>query len=89
MGRALRAARNRGIGRLYMICLPENGRMRKVAKKYDARLAWRPGEIEGNLYPAHPDYFSLLHELLDDTSGFMAFMLDLGLRGDQSEQKSA
>ena len=89
MGRALRAARNRGIGRLYMICLPENERMRKVAKKYDARLAWRPGEIEGNLFPSQPDYFSILHEFLDDTSGFMTFMFELGHAGEQAEKKPA
>ena len=91
MGRALRAARNRGIGRLYMICLPENGRMRKVAKKYDALLAWKPGEIEGNLYPPFPDYFSVLHEFLDDTSGLVTFMLDLGHNNDDDEplKKSA
>ena len=91
MGRALTAARNRSIGRLYMICLPENGRMRKVAKKYDALLAWKPGEVEGNLYPPYPDYFSVLHEFLDDTSGFVTFMLDLGHSNDDDEplRKSA
>lgn len=89
MGRALRAARNRNIGRLFMICLPENSRMRKVAKKYDARLAWHPGEIEGKLFPSHPDYFSILHEFLDDTSGFLTFMLDLRHGSEEPARKSA
>lgn len=77
MARALRAARNRNIGRLYMICLPENGRMQHVARKYDARLTFQPGQIDGRLHPAHPDYLSIFHEFLDDTSGFLTFMLEL------------
>ena len=77
MGRILRAARNRGIGKLYMICLPENGRMQRVAKKYDAQLKYMQGQIDARVHPAHPDCFSLMHEFLDDTSGFMTYMLDL------------
>ena len=77
MSRALRAARNRSISRLYMICLPENGRMRRVAMKYDALLTFHPGQVDADLHPSHPDYLSVLQEFLDDTSGFMTYMLDL------------
>lgn len=87
MGRALRAARNRNITRLYMICLPENGRMRRIARKYDALMTWSTGQIEGSFHPNQPDYFSVLHEFLDDTSGFLTFMLDLGgMHGARTQQ---
>ena len=77
MARALSAARNRNIGKLYMICLPENGRMQRVAKKYEARLTFQPGQIDGRLDPAHPDVFSVFKEMMDDTTGFLTFMLDV------------
>ena len=89
MGRALQAAKNRGIGRLYMICLPENIRMRTIAQKYDARMSWRPGQIEGRLHAPYADYLSLFQEALDDAGGFVTFMLDLGHARARPEPRSA
>jgi RimJ/RimL family protein N-acetyltransferase len=36
LGRIVRAARNRGVSRLYMNCLAENRKMQRLAKKYEA-----------------------------------------------------
>ena len=41
MGRIVRAARNRGIRRLYMSCLAENSKMQTIARKYEAELQVR------------------------------------------------
>src|SRR5690349_7190194 len=38
MGRVVRAARNRGIRRLYMSCLAENSKMQTIARKHEAEL---------------------------------------------------
>src|SRR5690606_1290725 len=35
MGRVIRAARNRGVARLYMSCLAENTKMQAIARKHD------------------------------------------------------
>lgn len=77
MSRVLLAARNRGIAKLYMICLRENHRMRRIALKYQADLAFQPGDIVGHLDPPEPNQLSMLNEWLDDASGFMTYMLDL------------
>lgn len=89
MGRALQAAKNRGIGRLYMICLPENIRMRTIAQKFNARLSLRSGQIEGQLNAPYADCFSLFQEALDDAGGFVTFMLDLGHSRPAAEPRSA
>ena len=76
MDRTLTSARNRNIGVLYMICLSENGRMQRIARKFDARLQFENGEVTGNLDPATPDCFSLLREGLDDGAGFVTAIIE-------------
>lgn len=77
MGRVIRAARNRGVKRLYMSCLAENGRMQAIARKYDALLRFEHGDIIGEIVPQGPDYFSVIAEDLDDRMGLMLAVLDL------------
>lgn len=77
MGRIIRSARNRGVHRLFMSCLPENGRMQAIARKWGAQLAFEPGEVLGEIFPIGPDYFSLLAEEVDDRVGYMLAVLDL------------
>lgn len=77
MGRIIRSARNRGVQRLYMSCLPENGRMQAIARKYEAVLSFEPGEIVGEIVPIGPSYFSVLAEELEDRVGYMLAVLDL------------
>lgn len=80
MGRVIRSARNRGVQRLYMSCLPENGRMQAIARKYEADLTFEPGEVVGEIVPAGPDYFSLLAEAVEDRVGYVLAVLDLRAR---------
>jgi GNAT superfamily N-acetyltransferase len=77
MGRVIRAARNRGIHRLYMSCLAENSKMQAIARKYDADLRFEYGEVIGEILPDSPNYFSILAEAVEDRVGFMMAVLDL------------
>ena len=54
MGRVVRAARNRGIRRLYMSCLAENSKMQAIARKHEADLRFEYGEVIGEIVPQGP-----------------------------------
>ncbi|MGE3628216.1 MAG: GNAT family N-acetyltransferase, partial [Hyphomicrobiales bacterium] len=80
MGRIIRAARNRGITRLYMNCLAENRRMQRIARKYEAVLTFEQGEVIGQLKPVTPNCFSIWREAVEDEMGFVMAVLDLQKR---------
>jgi GNAT superfamily N-acetyltransferase len=80
MGRVVRAARNRGIRRLYMSCLAENSRMQVIARKHEAVLRFEYGEVVGEIVPDTPNYFSILAEAAEDRVGFMIAVLELQTR---------
>jgi GNAT superfamily N-acetyltransferase len=80
MGRVVRAARNRGVRRLYMSCLAENSRMQTIARKHDADLRFEYGEVIGEIMPETPNFFSILAEAAEDRVGFMIAVLDLHSR---------
>ena len=77
MGRVIRAARNRGVQQLCISCLAENGKMRAIARHFDAELRFEYGEIVGEIVPRGPNYFSLLAEAVEDRCGYMMGVLDL------------
>lgn len=77
MGRVIRAARNRGIKRLYMSCLAENAKMQAIARKHEAVLRFEYGDVIGEIVPDYPDYFSVLAEEVEDRMGLMMAVLDL------------
>ena len=76
LGRIIRAARNRGVTRLYMNCLAENFRMQRICRKFDADLHFDHGEVVGRVLPSLPTYLSLWQEAVDDSSGFVLAVLD-------------
>ncbi|HEX2840584.1 GNAT family N-acetyltransferase [Hyphomicrobium sp.] len=80
MGRVIRAARNRGVHRLYMSCLASNAKMQAIARKHDADLRFELGEVVGEIVPQEPNYFSILAEAVDDRVGFMMAVLELQRR---------
>jgi RimJ/RimL family protein N-acetyltransferase len=80
MGRVVRAARNRGIRRLYMSCLAENSKMQAIARKHEAELRFEYGEVLGEILPDTPNYFSILAEAAEDRVGFMIAVLELQSR---------
>ncbi len=77
MGRIIRSARNRAVGRLYMSCLAENRRMQTIARKHGADLAFEAGEVVGEIIPSGSNYFSMLAEAVDDRVGYMLAVFDL------------
>jgi len=80
LGRVIRAARNRGLRRLYMNCMIENKKMQRVAKKYDAVLQFERGDVIGELAPMAPNYFSIWHEIVENERGFVMAVLDFQRR---------
>jgi RimJ/RimL family protein N-acetyltransferase len=79
LGRLVRAARNRGVSRLYMNCLAENRKMQRIAKKFEAELHFDHGEVVGRVLPAMPTYLSLWQEAVEDTNNFVMAVLDFPL----------
>lgn len=77
LGRIIRAARNRGISRLYMNCLAENQKMQRIARTFRAELHFDHGEVVGRVLPSVPTYLSLWEEAVEDSSGFVMAVLDL------------
>jgi len=80
MGRVIRAARNRGVQRLYMSCLAENSKMQAIARKHEADLRFEYGEVVGEIVPVEPNYFSILQEAVEDRVSYMMTVLDLQQR---------
>jgi len=78
MDRTLLAARNRGIKTLHMVCLAENQRMQRIARKHEARLHHDHGDISADLDPAWPSYFSLLRETVSSSGELVSAVLDGG-----------
>lgn len=77
MGLVIRSARNRGVKRLYMSCLAENGKMQAIARKHDAVLRFEHGDVIGEIVPHVPNYFSILAEEVEDRVSLMLAVLDL------------
>jgi len=58
-------AANRGVRRLYVLCLAQNERMRHIVLHYDARLTRYETETEGQIRLPWPTQASYAQELLD------------------------
>jgi GNAT superfamily N-acetyltransferase len=80
LARTLLAARNRGIRQVHMACLADNARMQQLARKFAAQLSFDFGNVVGEVAAPHPTPLSLLHELVADSHGFAAAMLDAQAR---------
>jgi GNAT superfamily N-acetyltransferase len=62
MAQAVVVARNRHVRDLYMLCLPENEPMRRLARKVGIRLVFREGEITGHVDLPAPDQLTVFAE---------------------------
>lgn len=60
-------ARNRFVATVHMICLNENRRMQRVARKFGTTLVFADGQAEGRIVPAVPDFLSLFGEAAMET----------------------
>ena len=77
MSYIIRSARNRGVERLWMSCLAENMKMRALARKHNASLAFTSGDVFGEITATSPDIFSITSEALDDRIGFVLAAMDI------------
>jgi GNAT superfamily N-acetyltransferase len=80
MKRLLRAARNRGLSEIVIICLPQNFAMLKLARNFDVKLKSRNGEVAGKFAVRMPTALSIFDEMLDDSVGLATAILDLQRR---------
>ena len=78
MARAILAARNRYIQRIYMICLSENRPMQGLARKFEADLSVEPSECEGRIRSPWPTPLSMLRETLAESDGFVTAVFNAG-----------
>jgi len=62
LAQAVVVARNRHIRDLFMLCLPENEPMRRLAKKVGIHLVFRDGEITGHVDLPAPDQLTVFAE---------------------------
>lgn len=74
LSRVLAVARNRGIATLYMLCLPENRRMQKLARKHGAVLTLCPEQIAACLATPWPTPFTLTEEMAGEYRAYMRAM---------------
>jgi GNAT superfamily N-acetyltransferase len=75
--RAATVARNRGIGRLTLLCAYDNRPMLRIAAKFDAELTIeRGGEVEATLPLERASQVSLLDEAMDDGSAWIGQWLE-------------
>lgn len=86
MERVIRAARNRGVNRLYMSCLADNQKMQSLAKKHEAALKLECGEVTGEIVPTGPNYFSILAEAIEDPVSYMLAVLDISAASSKLEK---
>lgn len=75
--RLLVIARNRGVANVRMLCVRDNRRMQRLARKFDANLRFVGSEVEGTLYPRWPSTASLLEESWHDGAAVLAFVFGL------------
>ena len=80
LARTLLAARNRGFRRLHMTCLADNERMQQLARKFAAELWFDFGSVVGEVESSRPTPLSLMREILTDSHGYAAAILDLQSR---------
>ncbi len=64
--RALVMARNRLVDRVYMVFLIENRKMWHLARRFEARLANRDGQVEGEILAPWPNDLSLIEEVASE-----------------------
>jgi ribosomal protein S18 acetylase RimI-like enzyme len=64
--RVVIAARNRLIERIHMVCLMDNGRAVRMARRLEGALRFRHGEAEATIEPPWPTPWTWLEELLSE-----------------------
>ncbi len=74
--RALTIARNRRIERVHMLCLPDNRRMRALARRFGGTMEVDGGEVAIAIALPPPNQFSIGLEAMEDGAGAVGAILD-------------
>ncbi|MGP0061130.1 MAG: N-acetyltransferase family protein [Beijerinckiaceae bacterium] len=77
MERVIRGARNRGLRKVVITCLPQNFAMQSLARKFGAELSFERDEVAGQFDVRIPTVQSIFDEIVDDSLGFATAILDL------------
>jgi RimJ/RimL family protein N-acetyltransferase len=72
--RTILLGRNRMIARLRMVCLLDNGPMRRIARRFGATLEFEDGQAWADIRLPYPDPLSLASEAWGDGLGYAAAM---------------
>ncbi len=72
----LLSARNRMIGRVCMICLMENARMRKIVRRLEGSLVYLDGGAEGEVQLPPPNSLSLWQEAFGEGGALVETLVD-------------
>lgn len=73
---AATVARNRGIRDLYMLCLPENEPMKRLARRVGIALVFKDGEVVGRIGIDAPDQLTVMAEYAEDAAGWVDRWID-------------
>ena len=76
MDRILTAAQNRKINQIHMICLRDNVRMKRLARKFGARLQIAADNVTAQITPSHPSAISVFDEIWHDAAGYVTAVLE-------------
>jgi GNAT superfamily N-acetyltransferase len=74
--RSMLIARNRGIARAYMLCLPENQRVQHMVRKMQPSVSHGADQIECEIALDPPDALSLAAEFYDDGCALVLSLWD-------------
>lgn len=75
--KALLLARNRFVDTVHLICLPENERMRRLARRFGASVAVHDAGSEGRIQLLWPSYLTLLEEATADGQALASAVFEL------------
>ncbi len=69
MKRAVEYCQNKSIKQGYMVCLPNNDKIKKLARKNGVLVHTEDGECEGDITIPGPTPISVWHEYVEDSIG--------------------
>ena len=78
--RTLLCARNRGVKHVLVSCLPQNKRMRQLARKFEAAFSFDYDTVIGTMENPNPTPLSIMQEILADCHSFADAYVDLQSR---------
>ena len=80
MSRLLRAASNRGMGKLTLTCLAQNHAMQSLARSFGTDLRFEACNVTGRLVARRPTPFSIWGEAVETATGMAGRLVDLRRR---------